>query len=269
MAYKVRIKLGGFELFSLVRLGGPGFGNILLTIAHGIKTAQEKNCELIYPVIPQFKFGPYYRRERDKRTYFGEIKHRPFLTAYQIVKSILFSDQLVKVEGLYDYFRSLEEHKSFIRRWLFSNLSDPKPVNPKIYDIAIHVRRGDFSNGPTINGQNQQLSDDWCIRALELAINESVCEKCDILVSSDDNGEIFEVIKKHLGSRANVSRNIQSKAFASIQKLSNTRTMIISRSTFSLWAVFLSETNKMIIADTGFDYNAYIDTRKYVFKYVE
>ena len=267
MPKSVYIRLSSIEIMGLVRLGGPGLGNILLTIAHGIRIATEQNCPIIHPVIPQIKIGPWLRGEKQKRFYFGELKYNPLLTMFQQLRAYGNSHDVIEATGLYDYFIGIEEHKSVIKNWLLINSTKSINSHHPVFDIGIHVRRGDFSKTPTKNGINEQLTIDWYIAAIEIAIKRSEEHTCSILVSSDDNGEACNTIRNHFGSTAKIYENKNKKIMSSIYGLASARQLIISRSTLSLWSVFLAGKNQRIIADADFDYSAQMVTRNYDFTY--
>jgi hypothetical protein len=119
------------------------------------------------------------------------------------------------------------------------NLSLSSPPT-KQYDIAIHVRLGDFAPAQVgVKGQNTRLPFEWYKTALSRAI--------EILGGGGLRGVLFtdgdlSSIISHLGLR-NFEPEPSGTALSSLFCMAQARVIIASRSTFSLWGQYLGQSH--------------------------
>lgn len=236
--------------FGLFRVGGPGLGNILFPIARALIACHKQGGLFVFPTIPQIKVGPIIRRERDKRLYFTETRRRSLQELHYWLKSIRADRtpegeersapnrvQAIVYEGMREWFNNIANEQEVIRSWLDSNAKYAgRIIEP--YDIGVHVRLGDFVDKHRITGATSiRNSSDWykqaILRAREHAVNPSSAR---VVIFSDENPD---VVRKMLGlpsALIDPSRN----AITAIRNLSDAGCIVTSRSTFSMWGVFLN-----------------------------
>lgn len=255
--------------FGFVRSPGPGFGNLLFPIARALAGQRAIGGVFVYPTIPQFKLGTYIRRERDKRTYSGELRARTlrewkdwWLARNSILRYSETEPVSQKLEGtvlyagLADCFQSLDSAGELVGNWLDSNACYRGRVSDK-YDIGLHVRLGDFSsNASAGNGPATRQSMDWYRMAVERARSLTSGQKSRILLFTDDEPEkVREVLKI-----SNIAIDPSANAVTAIRNLSDASCIITSRSTFSMWAAYIGDTTALW--HTSFEKSDIFPTRK-------
>lgn len=232
--------------FGLFRGPGPGLGNLLFPIARALQAYSKTGGIMVLPTMRQVKVGPYIRREKDKRTY-GEIFRRRTLaenrdwTMAKLLRSRLENEvdasaRVIRYAGMGRQFHDLSANPDHIRRFLQD--ASRLPVFSREYDIAIHVRLGDFAApSATATSQNTQIPFEWYREALSEARamlgKQSVCG----ILFSDEAPEI--AIEK-LGLDGFVPEP-QGNALTSILLMSQAKILIGLRSTFSLWGQYLGQ----------------------------
>lgn len=236
--------------FGIARSPGPGFGNMLFPIARALCGQRLFGGTFVYPTIPQFKLGTYLRRERDKRTYFGELKARnirewkSWLQArmsrlmYSEAESVSSSlDGTVLYTGLANCFHSLQYAGPIVGNWLDHNANYRGRVNER-YDIGLHVRLGDFSSNTNAgNGTATRQFMDWYRDAVECARSLTSGSKSRILLFTDDEPKkVREILKI-----SNVAIDQSANAVTAIRNLSDACCIVTSRSTFSMWAAYIGD----------------------------
>lgn len=236
--------------FHLFRSPGAGLGNLLFPWARAEILAKKYNGYLIAPTWRNLKLGPILRREKDFRTYGDIFKHRSIkkfmqdayvknklrnhhITEEDFLASLEYG--LVEVEGMGNYFYDIQEEKEYLKNRLTEISIDPPREN--IGGIAMHIRMGDF----------QEIKEEKYSRnsrvALEWFVNEAfrlreILGNQDITIFTDD---ISGRVKKEFEVIENVKFAPVATAIQDILKLSSANHIVCSNSTFSLWAVFLSD----------------------------
>lgn len=240
-------KLSSVDL-GLFRSPGPGFGNLLFPISRALIGAQKFGGKFIYPTVRQIKVGPYLRNEPDKRTYGNLLRPRTALEfqdwmASHTVKRINeedFSGQSqgrIVYEGLKNQFYDLIDEQQYIKDFLEKN-SRQQPTDNFQYDIALHVRLGDFSPTDTPGGgQSVRLPIEWYRTAHAFAQNKlgSIHPKT-VLFSDAVSAELLETLQIK-----NIQIDNSANALQSMLLMTKARALIASRSTFSLWAAYLGQ----------------------------
>ena len=251
----VYIDLGGKDL-CLLRVGGPGLGNLLFPWARGIVAAKKYDAIPIWPTWPQLKIGPYIRRERDKRNYTDTfLATDKYCQGMQKIKCVMclsklgVSEDLLK-NGLYgkdnvfifsgmdDFFQPIINDHQIVRSEL-EKIVHPKHFSYRTFDysntISVHVRLGDFSEyDENTSGvsSNMKMPLEWYIEVIDqLRSNQST----KVLIFSDGSDEELELLLK----MPNVKRVNFGSAIADLLALSHSNIMISSNSTFSMWASYL------------------------------
>lgn len=230
--------------FGLFRTPGPGLGNLLFPILRAVIGAQQLGGRAVYPTIPQFKLGTLLRNERDKRFYTdiargrraGEwadwAKARLARPVFDEAQAHAATDKgLIVYSGLKNYFHDLAGHDDLVRGWFTSNIRLPKAALPD-YDIAMHIRLGDFAQG---TGTNTRTPFDWYGRALEQGGQMLGLAAPRLLVFTDGD---FGEVRKGLG-RDDLEFDQSPHAGAALARMASAKLLIASRSTFSMWGAVL------------------------------
>tara|TARA_R110000751_G_scaffold68598_4_gene139617 strand:+ start:299 stop:1111 length:813 start_codon:yes stop_codon:yes gene_type:complete len=259
------VKLSVLDL-GLFRSPGPGLGNLLFPICRAYIAAKKNNEVFVKPTIRQIKIGPVLRREKDLRTYGDIFRHRGILdwTLWLLSKlgkkhhekSASKSGKFIIYSGLKNQFHDLEGCSSEIKRFLISQ-SKYGIEHTTSYDVAIHIRQGDFSPAGTAgDGQSIQTSLDWYSKALDVAKSNLNLSNPNVVIFTD--GDPLH-IQRELGL-TNVVIDDSKNALLSILRISEAKVIIGSRSTFSLWGAFLSE--GISIWPKNFDLEKYVKVTK-------
>ncbi len=245
----------------VIRSPGPGLGNLLFPIARAIVGQNKFGGQVVRPTIRQIKFGTILRRERDLRTYGDLFKPRTkqdwknwYLSKIQ--SSIAEGTQIsqshsevtVVYKGLGNHFHDLVDHSEFIKIWI-EQFRLNNNVNSMSYDIGIHIRQGDFGNNNNNNysGHNMRQPLEWYRDAFEDAKKILSSKNASVRLFTD--GDPATIVQE-LNIR-NLSIDKSQNALDGIISLSKAKLVIGSRSTFSMWSVFMG--NTLAIWDSNFD----------------
>lgn len=243
--------------FGIVRMPGPGLGNLLFPIARALIGQQELGGSFVMPTLRQIKIGPVLRRERDKRTYGDVFRHRDWREmrrwldarlARKVDEEIhLVSGRVTRCyTGLGRQFHDLAGHSAMVRRFLEQR--SQVPVSSDRYDVAIHVRLGDFTS-PVANAANQnaRIPLDWYRDAVALAMETLGRNHIrGVLFTDEDPQRVIEEL-----GLAGFSPEPPGNALTSMLALGRTDFLIGSRSSFSLWGRYLGA--QAAIWPAGFD----------------
>ena len=120
------------------------------------------------------------------------------------------------------------------------------------FRIGVHLRGTDFSNVPS-DGFSYRLPCTFFENAIVHAVRLAAGRKVEISVFTD-GCPLYESF-----SDGRYAIDDSPDALAAILKLSDCDVIICSRSTFSLWACFLSTSDTKLIFDSDFSVNRYID----------
>ena len=251
----VYIDLGGKDL-CLLRIGGPGLGNLLFPWARGIVAARKYNAIPIWPTWPQLKIGTYIRGERDKRNYTNTfLANDNYCQGMKKIKCVMslskfgLSEDLIS-DGLYgkddvfifsgmdNLFQPIINDHQLVRSEL-EKIVNPKHFLYRAFDfsntISVHVRLGDFSEyNKNVSGvsTNMKMPLEWYIDVInQLRRNQSI----RVLLFSDGSDDELEPLLK----MSNIERVSFGSAIADLLALSYSNIMISSNSTFSMWASYL------------------------------
>jgi hypothetical protein len=248
--------------FHLFRSPGSGLGNLLFPWARAVVCHANSDGHLISPTWRNIKLGPWLRREADKRTYGDVFKHRTLVKWLQDLKikawqlreiseheyydlvgigspaSPVSKPTLVVFEGMADYFSNIAEQGDLIRSTLRRECRIPVDQVPA--HIAVHVRLSDFA--AAAGGAHQTYARNTRV---DLAWYESEIQRVKELyrdlpvrVYTDDRD--CSGIRK-LASLEGASVVTPTNALVDMLKMSKATHIVLSTSTFSLWAAFLSK----------------------------
>ncbi|MGH6857633.1 MAG: alpha-1,2-fucosyltransferase, partial [Methylocella sp.] len=248
--------------FHLFRSPGPGLGNLLFPWARAVVCRANSDGHLISPTWRNIKLGPWLRGEADKRTYGDVFKHRPLVKWLRDLKikarrlreiseheyydfialgnptSPVPEPTLVVFEGMASYFSNIAGHGDLIRSTLRQECRIPVDQAPP--HIAVHVRLSDFVTAAA--GANQTYARNTRV---DLAWYESEIRRVKelyrdlpIRIYTDDRE--CPGIRK-LASLEGASVVTPTNALVDMLKMSEAAHIVLSTSTFSLWAAFLSK----------------------------
>lgn len=230
--------------FGFARTPGPGLGNLLFPLARAVIAREKQGGELIVPTWRQIKLGTYLRSERDKRTYGDVFRPRTSAEWFAWARTFAFKsfaenelvegNAVIRYQGLGRQFHDIAGFSNLVSEHL-TKISR-QDLNGTSFDIAIHVRLGDFappvSNAPL---QSSRTPLEWYLQALELAR--------DILGGGRLNGVLFtdEDPRKVINSLGldRFKPEPKGNALTSMFEMSRARIIIGSRSTFSLWSQYI------------------------------
>lgn len=233
--------------YGLLRAPGPGLGNLLFPIARAVIGQYRQGGRLVLPTMRQIKLGTFLRAERDKRTYGDIFRHRsPAELRHWLHARIAPSafegaspigdSATIRYEGMASQFHDLVGHAQMIMEFLTerSNL----PITQERYDIAMHVRLGDFASAKTgAERQNTRIPLDWYRDALALAKDRLGMRTLRGVLFTDDDP--VNVINE-LGLEG-FSPEPPGNALTSMLALAKANVLIGSRSTFPLWGRYLGD----------------------------
>ena len=233
--------LGKFESLGF-RLGGSGLGNILFPWARSIVYAKKNKLKRIQTTWPTLKIGPIIRKERDKRMYVNLFTGVDGISGINKFFLLNFSKNVKLFKGMDNLFDSFIHEQVFVKNELLSIIN---PYHIKMANrfnsnsIAVHIRMGDFQ---IPKGEDLLRNSIWNYR-LPLQWYVAIIEKIravsnlPIYIFSDaDNNEIKDILKLDNCYRADFGSSISDMI-----AISNSKLLIASASTFSMWASFLGQ----------------------------
>lgn len=231
-----------------VRSPGPGLGNLLFPVARAVIGRETLGGRVVVPTMRQVKIGTFLRRERDKRTY-GKIFRprersewvdwaRACSGKYQEENDESAFKSVIRYQGMGRQFHDLTGHADIVSDFLLS--VSRRSANTEPYDIAMHIRLGDFAEANTTDTkQNKRLTFDWYLEALEVVRQHLGSGKLRCVLFTDHDP--VSLIDK-LGIES-FAPEPPGNALTTIFALSRAHVIIASRSTFSLWGNYLGNSH--------------------------
>ena len=242
-----------------VRIGGNGLGNLLFTWARAVSTARRHGWHVVWPTWGAFKPRNWRTNPHDHRTYFDLFsptddyvsglrkplvlaRHR-WMTEAEAATGPVPPGRVVQFRGMEGMFEPFLQDHALIRQEL---LAMARPAhsralrNPDRAPIAIHVRRGDFTNRgnqqDTISYNNSMLPIEWYVGALA-ALREAAGYEVPADVFSDGTeDELRPLLTCNAVRRADYGSGL-----GDMIGLASSRALIASGSTFSMWGTFLGQ----------------------------
>ncbi|WP_421944664.1 alpha-1,2-fucosyltransferase [Pedobacter sp.] len=248
----------------IARLPRAGLGNKLFVWARALMFAKKNNLPLYIIGFNRIHIGPFLRREKAKRFYFGQFKRNSFAAQLIYLQHILTKTSIVKepelgaeaiqfntrylfeqIPSWKNYFESFQSYRLIIRDAFFEKLSKKVVKQVEKYnvnaEIGVHIRMGDFK--PLPDGVDFKLVGATrtpikyfidCIQKIGLSLNSSP----KTLVFSDG----YEEELKEIFTLNNTTLSDCSIDVVDLVNLSRSKIIITSaHSSFSEWAGFLSE----------------------------
>lgn len=236
------------------RLPKAGLGNKMLVWARGCVFAYKNNLELFTSAWWSVQLGPWIRREKQKRLYWGyfnedslfaklkyyffrficevEVEPRVFDAKSQKRKLYVFNSLIHSEDN--DYFKELKPYRQHIKNELY------KRINPALLQqldkystpaIGIHVRRGDFKLGSKVTPISFFVDAINSVRSVSGKI-------LPVTIFTDASKDEIE----DLLSLPCVDVAVPKQDILDILLLSKSDICILSiNSTFSSWAAFLND----------------------------
>ena len=217
----------------------------MFPIARALVGLAEHGGKFVKPTIRQIKIGPVIRGERDWRTYGNIMRGRTtddwkLWASSRLRRSISQAEYTsqegvtIVYEGLGRQFHDFAAHRDLIYEYLRKNAIGIEAVGSR-YDVAIHIRRGDFSVGGNHSGQNIQTPISWYRNAWEEARDALGLQEPRVILFTDYDPEVVQAELDLPSVKIDRSAN----ALISIMKMTQADLIIGSRSSFSLWGAFL------------------------------
>lgn len=246
-------KLGERDL-GLLRIGGTGLGNLLLTWAEFVVGTGKYGLNPIAPTWPQFKLGPLARHESDKRFYRdlfvkgpGEISGIRKLKLLSTLPRIPVADfangsgprrfvngreVLVEFDNAGVRFENILKDHTFIRGELLK-ITRGEHKSGLQHDfhrsISVHVRLGDFRVG------SLRTPVEWYAGAIT-AVRRALGNDLPVYIFSDGEDAELQPVLKIPGAR----RMGFGSSIADLWALSSANILIATGgSSFSKWASYL------------------------------
>ena len=243
-------RLSSFDL-GLLRSPGPGLGNLLLPIARAFGARRRHGGTLVYPTFRQLKIGTILRWERDFRTYGDLFRGRAGREWGDWIRAGMCKkvpeDQLdmalardramtVTYTGLGRQFHQIMDEAAPFAEWLDGTARYQGLIQDS-YDIAVHIRLGDFfvDRPDGVKGSGYRQSYDWYRDAVALARDILGEANPRVMLFTDEDPN---QVAGELGLDA-VELDPGQNAVTAIRNLSKARLIVTSRSSFSMWGVFL------------------------------
>ena len=250
----------------LFRAPGPGLGNLLFPIARAIIGQRCIGGGLVLPTMRQIKVGTVLRWERDRRVYGDIFKHRnanelgSWLRAKMLpaVRENEASGQphgAILYQGMANQFHDLAGYSDIIAQFLKKR--SRIPIRCERYDVAMHVRLGDFGAAETgAANKNARIPLEWYRNALAVARERLGQQKVrGVLFTDESPTRVIEALKLE-----GFIPEPYGNALTAMMALANANVLIGSRSTFSLWGRYLG--NGSAIWPSGFDIQRYAPIEK-------
>jgi len=248
----------------IAKLPRAGIGNKMLVWAHAKIFGYLNNIDVFSTNWVTFHIGPYLRKEKNKRFYYGYFNHTSLINKLRIKYFNLFYKSQVepKVERLNtsysgniftfhkiphwsDHFLQIRRYRDYVREEIYSTLITER-VKEEIDqysspEIGVHIRMSDFS----FPVEDKSLRTQGMVRTplsffIQQIINirKIVGEQVKATIFSD--GFLNELAP--ILDLPNVEMAPSKSDIIDLLLLSKSKVILTSRdSTFSYWGVFLSD----------------------------
>lgn len=248
------VKLSKFDA-GICRSPGPGLGNLLFPVARAIIHSERVGNIMISPTWTQLKIGPLLRQEKDYRIYSKEFYGRNLLEWKNWVIAIFLpkveeswlvtdvnhaNNYVVRYEGLGNYFKDIYDDRDLIKDWIDRNARKNGEIQSS-YDIACHVRLGDFGTEENLNNKPGHLvrqSWSWYRQAIDKAVKLSNVSNPKIYLFTDES---YTSVVEQLNLPYEVIEDPSKNSITAILNMSRANIIVTSRSTFSQWSAFMSD----------------------------
>ena len=234
--------LGTFECIG-VRIGGAGLGNILFPWASALVYAKNNDLKRIQTTWKNIKLGTFIRNERDKRMYMDLFTGNDGVSGFKKFWLLNFTNQVKYFHEMNRLFAPFKHDHAFVKSELLKIINPyhlKKAMECNNNSIAVHIRMGDFIMPENENvlrqgGWNYRLPILWYKEIINKLRGVS---NMPIYIFSDGNDkELHEIL--HMD---NCKRVCFGSSISDMLAMSESRVLVSSGSTFSMWASFLGQT---------------------------
>lgn len=230
-------KLTPFTDFGFIRISGPGLANCMMISARAYSLANKNNHNFINPTWNKVSVGPYLRKEKDKRHYFGLFNILGISGFKKLAYIFLFyfkNKNIILVDSLGGYFEDLKKDHELVKKYFNSIINKNKLKNIEKINfkdvIGVHIRLGDYKN------TTLETKIDFYLN-LVFKIKELHKNKYKIYIFSDANDEELRKVLEIDG----VKKVFFGNALADLIALSKCKLIVGSDSTFSGLASFINQ----------------------------
>ena len=226
-------KFDGLNLI-FFRLGGPGLGNLLYPYFRALVYAKQNNLQLISPTFLSIKIGPYLRGESQKRDY--RYVDNESISGFKKFLLLKFSKNIKVFKSFGDGFKSLYGYEDYLKEKLKSLTRVDFDQKKYQNSICCHVRLGDFKKSKNDKfSNNTRMPIRWYKDVIQQIRKNDKGLKVFLFSDGNDN-ELKELLE--LG---NINNETSSNPLEDILKLSSSKYLIGSYSSFSFWGAFFSK----------------------------
>lgn len=244
----------------IAKMPNAGLGNILFVWAKALIFSKSNNLPLTIIGLNNIHIGPFLRREKVKRFYFGQFKFPKINNLINSLIAQLNSKKIVEpltidsTKAIYifnqipdwsHFFKNLKPHRQLIIKEFYKLLSKKtlsRIAQLKTEDyIAVHIRMGDFkkleANVDFKNVGATRTPFNYFKDVID-KLKQNGFENTPIKIFSDGHkGELTEILA--IPNTAYMPPDID---VVDLIKISRAKLIVTSaHSTFSEWAGFLSE----------------------------
>lgn len=230
--------------FGYLRISGPGLANCMFIAARAYSYSKKYGAEFVEPTWFKFSPGPYLRREKDKRHYYGLFEHYGVkgIKKYRLIRSITHTEQdlasfenaekgVLLVSSLGAYFNDIvpADAEEYFEKIISSKIKKVVNADDFANKVAVHVRLGDY-----VTSAPQCLTPiEWYVRIISDFHKEN--PHLQFCIFSDGTDEEL----KDLLVLPNTKRVFYGNALSDIYAISKCKCVIGSHSTFSAWGAYL------------------------------
>jgi hypothetical protein len=245
----------------LFRFSSLGFSNLFFLAFYGYVSALRQGAgNVLIQGFSQISIGPLLRGEKDKRNYFKSFETNilelliAILMHYCYQYLPIFFPRLMYLRSLSRIYKPREIHTlletvtssdlPYIRSFYETRIKTSNVVSQV---IGVHIRLGDFTSDSCDHTAsfNVRASINYYINAISRLREydpQITTEQIRIYTDSPKSPTIINLVKTY-GFSLDVSPNVQT----SILSLSNSKMLVLSRSSLSLLALMLSHSCKVVV----------------------
>jgi Glycosyl transferase family 11 len=266
----------------ICKLPKAGLGNQLFPIMKAFVFGRLNNLEVIVTGYHWLKLGPYLRKEKTKRRYYGYFNFQKTWIGEQFDKrkikksekrGVVLEPPLQVMElsaienesfefseppSYRDFFAGLNLNRSLTKEIFWELLNDSikkKLENEKSPCIGVHIRMGDYPNlkpGEDFRHVGQVRTPEKYFIDVIQNIREVHGSSLPVTIFTDGFRNEFE----HLFTLENISMSQGNPDIVDMVLLSRSEIIVTAKgSTFSYWAGFLSDVPVILHPDHIYNYN--------------
>lgn len=249
-------RLSEYDLL-LFRLFGPGLGNLLFPWARAVVYASKSGARLIAPTWPQVKAGTLLRREADSRFY-SDLFQTPSwaIAGFERLRLLTLNGRIsesnalqarrnsvVEFTGMAGFFDQIQEDHELVRDRLIeitrAQHRQGLQFSFEPNSISLHVRLGDFAVAKSVEQLNAGKANtrvplEWFVDALRGYRDVHGSDAPAYVFSDGSDEELAPLLSEPKCRRLGFGSSV-----ADLLALGNSRHLIASGSTFSMWASYL------------------------------